>query len=61
LRSGPTRRKAVNRKTDNSAFELKIDQLAEDRLRKNFRKKMKKLKLRIKILNFVKKVLDIIL
>jgi CRISPR/Cas system-associated protein endoribonuclease Cas2 len=38
-------------------FELKIDQQTEDKLRKSFRKRVRKAKFKLKILSIVKKIL----
>jgi hypothetical protein len=48
-------------KNSELVVELKIDQQTEDKLRKNFRRRVRKAKIKLKILNLVKKMLDIIL
>jgi hypothetical protein len=40
-------------------FELKIDQQTEDKLRENFRRRVRRAKIKIKILNFVNRILNI--
>jgi hemerythrin superfamily protein len=48
-------------KNPEPVFELKIDKQTEDKLRKRFRKRVRKAKIKLKILNFIKKTLDIVL
>jgi CRISPR/Cas system-associated endoribonuclease Cas2 len=45
-------------KNSKSVFELKIDQSTENKLSNNLRRRVRKAKIKLKIFNFIKRMLD---